>query len=374
MPETVADNRVRLAFAGMVLLLAFGCAVAPAFEPEAEEIAALAPSAPPREIKILTINAWSGLTYEGFFSVGRCNEEPGQRYELLVEGIRGCAPDLIAVQEANPLPAYAERLAADLDYRVIYRVALGGIRFGPCGIPWNLREGDALLVKKPATLEDLGRKKLCGGGIATNWFCFHFGEITQVLLGRTVVNGKPLYVYVVHLHAGPCRGPALDAAMERLTREVSPEQVAEARAAVEEDIVRRAEELAVLKAFIADTLPAEMPAIILGDFNTTVESGELTPLLGEGGWQDTFALENARDGGATWGGVDNPHVARGDEAPSDPYARLCFYHDRSPYRIDLILMNDKIPRDRVLESHVVLTPENGRAPSDHYGVLTTLWW
>ena len=104
--------------------------------------------------------------------MGEYEHHPDRRYELLVSEIRNLDPDILAIQEANPLPYYVERLAADLNYQAIYRVALGGIRFGSFGIPTNMREGQAILVKKPWTITKLGRKRLSGGGIATNWFSF----------------------------------------------------------------------------------------------------------------------------------------------------------------------------------------------------------
>jgi endonuclease/exonuclease/phosphatase family metal-dependent hydrolase len=161
------------------------------------------PRAPSQEIRILTINVWSGLTYKGFFKMGEYEHHPKKRYELLLSEVRKLAPDIIAIQEANPLPDYVKQLAADLDYQVIYCVTLEGIRFGSFGIPTNMREGQAILVKRPWTITELGRKRLSGGGIVTNWFSFHFHEVTQTLLGRAVINGKPLYIYNVHLHERP---------------------------------------------------------------------------------------------------------------------------------------------------------------------------
>ena len=77
---------------------------------------------PSGEIRILTINVWSGLTYKGFFKMGEYEHHPDRRYELLVSEIRNLDPDILAIQEANPLPYYVERLAADLNYQAIYRV------------------------------------------------------------------------------------------------------------------------------------------------------------------------------------------------------------------------------------------------------------
>jgi hypothetical protein len=146
----------------------------------------------------------------------------------LLAGIRKLAHDIIAIQEANPAPQYAKRLAADLGYQVIYHVSLGGIRLGPLGIPRNLREGEAILVKNSFAIKDLGVKRLGGWGIATNWICFHFGEITQVLLGKVIINGESLYIYAVHLHSGPFQGDALDAAISDLARKMPRHKVEEA--------------------------------------------------------------------------------------------------------------------------------------------------
>jgi endonuclease/exonuclease/phosphatase family metal-dependent hydrolase len=356
---------------GMVFL--FSCAEASSFRLKPEEREAYAPQNSPLEVRILTINIWSGLTYRGIFKMGRYPDNPKRRYDLLVTEIRKLAPDIIVIQEANPLPRYAERLAADLDHRVIFGVALGGIRFGSFGIPINLREGDAILVKKPWTIEEFGRKRLGGWGIVANWFCFHFGEITQALLGRAVVNAKPLYIYGIHLHAGPFHGSAFDTAVERLSRDLSHEKAEEAKKTAEKDIERRKREIANLMMFVEKTLPAGMPAVILGDFNTTAESGELDPLLGDGKWVDTFRLKNPYDEGPTWDPSNNPNFRQKSVAPK-PYDILNAHHDHHSYRIDFILVSGNIPRDRILGSRVVLTPEDGFSVSDHYGVLTTLKW
>jgi endonuclease/exonuclease/phosphatase family metal-dependent hydrolase len=357
----------------LLLVLVSGCASGPSLNFTAEEVNAYAPFAPPREIRILTINVWSGLTYEGTFSISRHQDEPEKRYECLIKEIRNLAPDIIAIQEANPLPAYAERLAKDLGYRAIYRVSLGGIRFGPVGIPANLREGNLILVKKEWTLADLSGKRLSGGGIATNWLCFHFGEIRQAFLGRAVVNGIPLYVYDIHLRSGPFRGAALNDAEEALSRELAQDKMEEARKGVDRDIERRRRELVSLKQFIEETLPPGMPAIILGDFNTTVESGELEPLLADGRWIDTFRFKNPSDPGATWDPVRNPNF-RENKGASQPYDLLRARHECHPCRIDFIFVSSNIPSERVMEGRVVLMPSGGSAASDHYGVLTTLKW
>ncbi len=353
-------------------LAACGCAAGPTLTMTPEETAALDPSAPPREIRILTLNVWSGLTYEGICSIGEHANDPEKRYEGLVAGIRELAPDLIALQEANPLPDYALRLAEDLDYAVVHRVALGGFRFGGCGIPTNLREGGAILARKPWTLVDLDRVCLEGGGIATNWFCCHTGEITQAIVGRAFVNGRPLYLVAAHLHSGPFAGAALDASMETLARRLAPESVREARDGVREDVDRRRREIGTLLRYLEAHQPPDAPAILLGDFNTTVESGELDPILAGGRWADSYRTANPEAAGATWDPIRNPNIKPAEET-DDPHAALCALHDRHPARIDFVFVRG-IPRERILGSRVVLTGKDGVTPSDHYGVLTTLRW
>jgi endonuclease/exonuclease/phosphatase family metal-dependent hydrolase len=327
----------------------------------------------PGEIRILTINVWSGLTYRGFFKMGEYEHHPEKRYQLLLSEIRRLTPDVVAIQEANPLPNYAKRIAKDLDYQVIYSVALGGIRFGSLGIPTNMREGQAILVKRPWTLTDLGRKRLSGDGIVTNWFSFHLDEVTQTLLGRAMINGKSLYLYNVHLHAGPFKGSALETILKGLAQDMTQKNFEEAKKGLEKDRERRRVEIANLIKFVEKTLPPGMPAIILGDFNTTIESDELEPLLASGKWTDTFRFKNPHEEGLTWDPQHNPNYCPA-ESLKHPYDTLHAYHDSHPYRIDFIFVNHLIPTDRILESRVVLTPVDGASPSDHYGVITTLEW
>jgi endonuclease/exonuclease/phosphatase family metal-dependent hydrolase len=357
----------------LILIIILGCSQISSPDLKPSEIKTSKSFNLPREIRILTINVWSGLTYKGFFKMGEYEHHPDRRYELLVSEIRNLDPNILAIQEANPLPYYIKRLAADLNYQPIYHVALGGIRFGSFGIPTNMREGEAILVKKPWTIIKLGRKRLSGGGIVTNWFSFHFREITQASLGKVLIHDKPLYVYNVHLHEGPFKGSALETMLKRLSQEMTKEKVEEAKKAVEKDMERRRFEITNLTKFVEETLPAGMPAIILGDFNTTIESGELEPLLAGGRWVDSFRFKNPNEEGVTWDPQHNPNY-RPAETAKTPYDTLHAYHGSHPYRIDFILVNSHIPRDHILESRVVLPPVNGGSPSDHYGVLTTLKW
>ena len=229
------------------------------------------------------------------------------------------------------------------------------------------------MVKKPWTITDLGKKRLRGAGLPRIGFRFTSGRSHKPYLVKWLIHGKPLYVYNVHLHEGPVQGLALEAMFKRLAQEMTTEKLEEARKAAEKDIERRKVEIANLIKFVEETLPPGMPAIILGDFNTTMESGELDPLLARGKWVDSFRVKNPHEGGVTWDPQHNPNY-RPAETVKDPYDTLHAYHGSHPYRIDFILVNENIPHHHILESKVVLTPVDGLSPSDHYGVLTILKW
>ena len=70
------------------------------------------PNAEATHLRFLTINVWSGLDYEGFFKYGEYESKlrRGQRFDLLLTQIRELDPDVIFLQEANPVGRYARPL------------------------------------------------------------------------------------------------------------------------------------------------------------------------------------------------------------------------------------------------------------------------
>ena len=161
-------------------------------------------------LKVLDINVWSGLDYTGYLTMGAYEDKTvrEKRYQALVQQIKALDPDLIGVHEANKLPRYAKRLAADLGCRAFYHVGVGGVRLGPVGLPWNLREGDAILAKPGLNPEWVGRRQLSGGYVG-RWATFHFEDATQVIGIRLTLNGQAIHVYATHWHASLTDAPAI---------------------------------------------------------------------------------------------------------------------------------------------------------------------
>ena len=152
-------------------------------------------------VKFLTINVWSGLTYQGTFKTQafESGEQRAFRYGLLVNELREIDADVIALNEANMLPGYAKRIARDLGYDYIYAVARGGVRLGQVGFPFNLREGEVILAKRYLNLTQLGSKGL-QGGYAGNFASFHLHDATQALAGRITVGEREVVVFNTMWH------------------------------------------------------------------------------------------------------------------------------------------------------------------------------
>ncbi|MDP2915450.1 MAG: BamA/TamA family outer membrane protein [Candidatus Aminicenantes bacterium] len=147
-------------------------------------------------LRLLTINAWSGLDYEGFFKFGEYEpaERRERRFAALVEQIQKLDPDVVFVQEANFAGRYARRLAKSLGFTEIHQVVNGGIKFGPVGLPGNFKEGMAILARPSLDLRRHDVWKLSGPfGLYGDVLTFHFGEAVFSLVGRIMVKNTPIY-------------------------------------------------------------------------------------------------------------------------------------------------------------------------------------
>jgi endonuclease/exonuclease/phosphatase family metal-dependent hydrolase len=317
-------------------------------------------------LTVLTINVWSGLDYRGSLRMGEYEPEEvrERRTQALLGELQRLSPDVVALNEANKLPAYGRRLARALGYDRVWHVGLGGLRAGPLGLPSNLREGDALLARPELALRPAGRRQLSGGPVG-NFFTAHLADATQVVAGRIRVAGREVFLFCTHWHASPFPTVAYLDELERRLRtgkldgEGYRRKVAEAR-----DGVRwRLGEARGTLAFV-QRVAGEQPAILLGDFNALADSEEIS-LLRQAGFADAFQ-QAGRGAGITWDEERNANIrlqrrAYPEEVPEDPPNK----------RIDYIFVRG--PGLRVLRAEVVLDrPLEGQYPSDHYGVLAEI--
>ncbi len=282
-------------------------------------------------LRLVTINVWSGLTYEGVFKMGAYETAATRtaRTELLKAELKGLDADVVACNEANKLPGYARLLADGLGDDYVYHIGLSGVRLGPIGIPVNLREGDVILAKKEWRLKSAGRRRLSGGPVG-NCCSFHLGDATQVIAGRIMVAGHPLYIFNTHWQSDP-KDPRTS--------------LTEARKTI---------------AFV-NKVAHDHPAVLLGDLNATADAPAVN-LLEQAGFIDACAAFDPAPA-ATWDELLNTNIQM--EFSSRPKRQDA---PRIRKRIDYIFLRGK--ELKVLRAGLVLDkPVAGLHPSDHFGVM-----
>ncbi len=329
------------------------------------------------ELTAVTINVWSGLDYEGTLKMGEyeSREVREGRYQILLSELKTLDPDVVALNEANPLPRYARRLARDLNMDFVYAVGMGGLRIGPVGIPTNFREGDAILARKGLGLRSLGKERLSGRGIITNFITLHASESNQVIGATIVKDGRTVYLFNTHTHASPPLDPALFTELDALFAEgkLTEDELARAKQSIVDGQKWRADETVKLLSFIARKVPAGAPVVLMGDFNAEADTPEMKPVFEEG-FIDTFSAANPDAPGYTWNPFDNLNGAyyekpRGKQTPDKIAGNL---DDLVKKRIDFIFARGITASD-VVESRVVLDRAvHGPHPSDHFGLMSVI--
>ncbi|MBL8020344.1 MAG: endonuclease/exonuclease/phosphatase family protein [Leptospirales bacterium] len=319
-------------------------------------------------LRILDFNMWSGLTYLGFLRMGQYGDESllRQRRHTMLTLIRKYDPDVVCLHEVNPLPSAAREIAEALGMDEFHHPHLGGIRIGPVGIPWNLREGDAILAKPSLRLRPIARARLSGGYVG-RYAAFHFDDATQILGVTVEIKGKRFPVFSTHWHAGVTAGPDIIKRAAQIVREegVDQSQIDEALELMRKNAAVRLREANGTLAFI--NKHAHGPFILTGDFNAQPDTEEIACLI-RAGLRDAFAERNPR-GGATWNYKENQHhQAFYSDYDPNLYLRLNYTRLKQPHRLDYIFYKGKGLK---LHSCKIAMKEKveGVQASDHFGIL-----
>ncbi|MDP6852752.1 MAG: hypothetical protein QF472_02250 [Candidatus Marinimicrobia bacterium] len=331
-----------------------------------------------RSLKVVNINIWSGLDYKGIIKMGEfeSGERMQKRYNLLIEQLKELDADVITMQEVNPLPRRAAQFAKDLNMDVIYHVSEAGIQAGCIGIPVNLRQGDAIFSKKELNLEWVGRKRLTGG-LAGNFFAFHFDDGAQALAGKIHFEGEPIHIFTTHWHASVPNLKRYRDSAEDLGSKLgySVEEIEEAKQTLIIEAEWRFTEAQGTVAYIQEVCGDSLPFILTGDFNATTEMEELH-ILDSLKIIDSFNEFHTATEGFTWDAERNSNVLM--QYPEDAelnmnslYNILDYNFNRESYRIDYIYYHPGNSQLHAVASSVVInTQQKGIFPSDHYGVQT----
>ncbi len=332
-----------------------------------------------QSLNIATVNIWSGLDYHGVWTIGE--HESGklreQRLSILFNELRALRPDIIALQEVNPVHRVSTMLAESLGYDVLSQRVNAGIKVGGLGIPWNFNEGLAILARKELGLEFFDVWELSSSfGALGNGFSFHFVEQNIALVGKVNVNGVEVFIVNTHLPAHVRADSTTLNKLRAIASEESADVLVFERNFLEGANVRL-EQSKILGDNISSLLK-DAPVVLVGDFNAEPTTPEILFLKTEMRFLDA-AAEKDQVEQVTWDAEKNnniqfstkPFDSRGGRLP--PLELLDAWYDGYGRRIDYIFLNERFRREDIASARIFLDkPENGLFASDHYGVMAEI--
>ena len=258
---------------------------------------------PMQRIRLLTYNTLHGLEPSGLTVKASESKDVRQaRLDLQFRQLSTIQPDVMLLQEVNPLPEMAERYVAamkgyGLEYRAVHQVDACGVRLAPgLAVVPGLNNGLAVLAKAPLKLRKVEGLKLSGGfGRCDDYAGFQTGELRYALIAE-VENpntGRKLLTVSLHLHSGIERNAFF---IQKLNDAVNNgkagrEDVEAIVSAMEQDQERRLDEIRLLVKEIQKLYATEtyLGVLVGGDFNFEPDDPEYRELE-KAGLKDTYAM------------------------------------------------------------------------------------
>ena len=309
---------------------------------------------------VVTFDVWSGLTYRGVFRVREYEDRAARefRYDLLAAGLTDLSPDIIAIQDANPLPSYVDRLSADLGYNAVSAVRQAGVRIGAFGLPTNLREGSALLAEGQRALVRLGTARLTGSA-AGPVAAFQFGSASHVLAAEVTVADRPVYIFTTRWTPSPHADRDLMRGLvdEFDSGDISGDELLQLMGEAVAGSERRLSEAEKTLVYINE-IAGRNPVVLMGSLHSLPDSDEIA-LLREAGFVDVWQAVG-RGPGTTYDPDANTNIGTYDLAAGDHGGRIDYIFIRGD---DIAARNVRLVFDR---------PTYGVFPSDHYGLYAEL--
>ena len=359
-------------------------------------------STPMERFTVLTYNMLHGLEVRGWsVRPGESKEEQRTRFNLQARQLSLAQPDVMLLQEVNPLPEKAEAFVTapktfGLQYTEVHQADACGIRLFGLRIVPGLNNGMAVLAKAPLRLRKVEGLNLSGGiGGCGDFFGLQFGELRYALIAE-VENpgtGNKFLVVSLHLHSGIERTAyfiqkATEAEEQgRIQREDLQDFVAD----LKQDQNRRLDEIRVLVKELLRLQAEEtyLGVIVGGDFNFEPDSPEYRELLAAG-LRDTYMVASPSNDLYSYDPEQNA-IVRQEEVVMPPSLRQALMHlpeseqqkivegyrkgMGQARRIDFLFHMGKPAnkpkeclRQELFGEPTAVSVQTG---SDHYGVLNT---
>jgi endonuclease/exonuclease/phosphatase family metal-dependent hydrolase len=264
-------------------------------------------------LTILTYNLWHALNPDGpvRFAEQDTPTEREARLQTFLHHARELNPDVMFLEEVNPAPRLARRIARELDCDAHFTVDNAGIKIGAFGPPFNLRSGLAILAKKALRLRRRGGCKLSGGfGFVRRWLSLQGDEFRHAIAAEATIDGRRILLLGAHLHHGPEADADIRAAIERLVAEkkITARRAQEIVGIFNLASARREREIARALAFARRLAPAETPILFAGDFNASPDAPELLRLKREHGFRSATADDDPAKLLMSWDYRRNPNT------------------------------------------------------------------
>ncbi|MEX5214751.1 MAG: endonuclease/exonuclease/phosphatase family protein [Nitrospiraceae bacterium] len=281
--------------------------------------------------RALTYNTLHGLNVGRYWvRPGETDEQRSARVTLQIEDMARVAPDVMLLQEVNPLPhmaaTYVDGLRAHgLTYHEVHQVDACGVRPLPgVAVVPGLNNGLVVLVKAPLRVKKLEGLKLSGGfGLCHDRLGVQFGELRYALIAEVEnpATRRKMLAVSLHLHSGIERDEYFT---ERLLAAQSEGTIQDQAAAQQilnalaEDQKLRLEELRTLVQELKrlHVAGSSVGVLVGGDFNFEPESPEYRALQ-EAGLQDTYTIARRTGELQTYDPGLNP-IAREEEIELPP--------------------------------------------------------
>lgn len=255
---------------------------------------------------MLTYNVLHGFEVRGWtVSAGDSIATQAARFDFQSRQLSLVQPDVILLQEVNPLPEKAEAYVTALktsaaQYSEVHQVDACGICLFGLGIIPGLKNGLAVLLKAPLRIRKVDGLKLSGGiGGCGDFFGLQLNEFRYALIAEieNPVTGNKFLAVNLHLHSGIERTAYFLQRVNEVEEQgiLRPEELQDFVAALDEDQNRRLDEIRVLIKELL-RLQAEgtyLGTVVGGDFNFEPDSPEYRELR-RAGLRDTYVITSPR--------------------------------------------------------------------------------
>ena len=336
-------------------------------------------------LKVINWNLWHGLG-QGFLK--REELEPvhhkERRFQEQIRLLKTARPDLLFLQELNPVAERADSIAQSLGMNFVFQETNCGMSFLKLRLPVNLNTGIAVLAKPPLQIKKITGLKLSGpAGFCSPLLSFQYAEFRYALFALAFHPKYGSFLLAnTHFHHGAEHSAAVQNQIQEWTQKgiLSAKQKEELENAIENSNQRRKEELNNIFSKIQELRNhyGPLPLILAGDLNSSPSSAVYKKITEEQGLKDSAS---AADGKAapetlyTW----NPEENRANHKYTEKFGVSVpvfskqeiqdFFkkYDRRKRRIDYIFVSPEI---QILSHSLFGHAKNSGdfIASDHFGV------